>query len=100
MLSFPYSRSEFFLTPRGSEGRTPSTTRLDVNLGYAFKILEKQQIRLMLDITNILNSQSATALDQRYNFSGLDVGQTNQYFKSPTTFQAPRSVRLGVRYSF
>jgi hypothetical protein len=39
-------------------------------------------------------------VDQRYNFSGLDVGQTNPYFKAPTTFQAPRSVRLGVRFSF
>ena len=93
-------RYELFLTPRGSEGRTPDTTRLDVNMGYAFKIRGKQQVRLMLDITNILNSQSATALDQRYNFSGLDVGQTNQYFKAPTTFQGPRSVRLGVRFSF
>jgi len=97
---FPYTRYELFLTPRGSEGRTPDTTRLDVNLGYSFKVAVKQQVRLMLDITNVLNSQSATALDQRYNFSGLDVGQTNPYFKAPTTFQSPRSVRLGLRFSF
>ncbi len=97
---FPYTRYELFLTPRGSEGRTPNTTRLDLNLSYTFKVLIKHQVRLMLDITNVLNSQSATALDQRYNFSGLDVGQTNAYFKSPTTFQAPRSIRLGLRYSF
>ena len=100
VLPFPYTRYELFLTPRGSEGRTPDSTRLDVNLGYGFKVLGKKQVRLMLDVTNLLNSQSATALDQRYNFSGNDVGQTNQYFKSPTTFQAPRSVRIGVRFSF
>ncbi len=89
-----------FLLPRGSEGRTPDTTRLDLNLGYAFKLQNKQQVRLMLDVTNLLNSQTATALDQRYNLSGFDVGQSNQYFKAPTTFQLPRSVRLGLRYSF
>ncbi|HEX4844847.1 MAG TPA: hypothetical protein VFV26_01435, partial [Geothrix sp.] len=73
---------------------------LDLNLGYGFKLAGAKQVRLMLDITNLFNSQSAVALDQRYNFSGLDVGQTNTYFKSPTAFQAPRSVRFGVRFSF
>ncbi|HJV48097.1 MAG TPA: TonB-dependent receptor [Geothrix sp.] len=97
---FPYTRYELFLTPRGTEGRTPDTTRLDVNLGYSFKLARQRQVRLMLDITNLLNSQTATAVDQRYNFSGLDVGQTNPYYKFPTTFQAPRSVRLGLRFSF
>jgi len=97
---FPYTRYELFLTPRGSEGRTPDTMRLDMNLGYSFKLDKKQQVRLMLDVTNVLNSQTALTVDQRYNFSGLDVGQTNPYFKAPTTFQAPRSVRMGVRFSF
>lgn len=93
-------RYELFLAPRGSEGRTPDTTRLDLNLSYAFKIHDRQQVRLMLDIANVLNSQTATALDQRYNLNGTDVGQSNLYFKAPTTFQAPRSIRVGVRYSF
>lgn len=101
---FPYTRYELFLTPRGSEGRTPDTTRLDINLGYTFKIHEKQRVRLVLEVTNLLNSQSATALDQRYDFTGdltvPDNLRLNPNFKSPTTFQAPRSVRLGVRYSF
>ncbi len=97
---FPYTRYELFLTPRGSEGRTPDTTRLDVNASYSLKFHQRLSLRFMLDITNLLNSQTATALDQRYNFSGLDVGQTNQYFKAPTAFQAPRTVRLGVRFSF
>ncbi|HEY3401256.1 MAG TPA: TonB-dependent receptor [Geothrix sp.] len=100
VLPFAYTRYELFLTPRGSEGRTPDTTRLDLNLGYGYKLAGAKQVRLMLDITNLFNSQSAVALDQRYNFSGLDAGQTNTYFKSPTAFQAPRSVRFGVRFSF
>lgn len=97
---FPYTRYELFLTPRGSEGRSPGTTRLDLNLSYGFKLANHQKLRFMLDVTNVLNSQSAMSVDQRYNFSGLDVGQTNPYFKVPTTFQAPRSVRMGIRFSF
>jgi hypothetical protein len=100
VLPYPYTRYELFLAPRGSEGRTPSTTRLDLNLAYGFKLAAKQQVRLMFEITNLLDSQPAVALDQRYNFSGLDVGQTNTYFKAPSGFQAPRTVRFGVRYSF
>jgi hypothetical protein len=100
VLPFPYYRYELFLATRGSEGRTPNLARMDINLGYTFKVTPKQQVRLMLDVTNLLDSQTATALDQRYNFSGLDVGQTNPYFKAPTTFQAPRLVRFGVRFSF
>lgn len=97
---FPYTRYELFLAPRGSEGRTPDTTRLDVNASYTLRFSGKLGLRFMLDITNLLNSQSATALDQRYNFSGLGVGQTNPYFKSPTTLQSPRSIRMGIRFSF
>jgi hypothetical protein len=102
VLPFPYTRYELFLTPRGSEGRTPDTTRLDVNTSYTFKFHSKLQLRFMLDITNLLNSQSATALDQRYDFTGDTTvpNRLNGYFKAPTTFQAPRSVRLGVRFSF
>jgi outer membrane receptor protein involved in Fe transport len=73
-----------------------------VNTSYTFKFHSKLQLRFMLDITNLLNSQSATALDQRYDFTGDTTvpNRLNGYFKAPTTFQAPRSVRLGVRFSF
>jgi hypothetical protein len=97
-------RYVLFLNPRGSEGRTPDTTRLDLNVGYAFKVTGKQKARLMLDITNVLNSQTATALDQRYDLTAdltiPDNLRLNGYFKAPTNFQAPRSVRIGLRYSF
>ena len=100
VLPFPYTRYELFLMPRGTAGRTPESARLDVNVGYAFKVAGKKTVRLMLDVTNLLNSQVETAFDQRYNFTGLDSGLTNPYYKAPVAFQAPRSVRLGLRYSF
>jgi outer membrane receptor for ferrienterochelin and colicin len=95
-----YGRYELFLLPRGVEGRTPDTTRLDVNLAYALKLANKQSLRFILEVTNLLDSQTATVIDQRYNLAQGDVGQTNPNYKSGFYFQAPRSIRLGVRYSF
>lgn len=95
-----YGRYELFLVDRGTEGRTPDLTRLDVNLAYAFKLPNKQSLRFNLEITNLLDSQTATVVDQRYNFAEGDIGQTNANYKRGFYFQAPRSVRFGIRYSF
>ena len=95
-----YGRYELFLLPRGVEGRSPDTTRLDVNLAYPLKLAHKQSLRFVLEITNLLDSQTATVVDQRYNFAQGDVGQTNTNYKNGFYFQAPRSIRLGIRYSF
>lgn len=95
-----YGRYELFLVPRGTEGRTPDTTRLDVNVAYTLKLAHHHRLRLVAELTNLLDTQTATVIDQRYNFSQSDLGQTNPNYRGPFTFQAPRSVRLGVRYSF
>jgi hypothetical protein len=98
---FPYAgRWELFLTPRGAEGTTPSTSQLDLNLAYDLNMGGKQHMRFMVDIFNVFNSQKAVAVDQRYNLSGNDVGQTNPYYLKGILFQAPLSIRIGVRYSF
>jgi hypothetical protein len=95
-----YGRYELFLLPRGTDGRTPDSNHLDLNLAYTLKLAAKQRLRFMADFTNLLNSQTTTIADQRYNFDQNDVGQTNANYKGPFAFQAPRSVRLGVRYTF
>lgn len=95
-----YGRYELFLVERGTEGRSPDTARLDVNVAYTLKLADKQRLRFVVEVTNLLDSQATTVIDQRYNFAQSDVGQTNPGYKGPFSFQAPRSVRLGVRYSF
>lgn len=95
-----YQRYELFLLPRGTEGRTPDTTQLDVNVAYTMALPNKQRLRFVVEVTNLLDSQTATVIDQRYNFAQSDVGQTNTNYKGPFYFQAPRSIRLGIRYSF
>jgi len=93
-----YGRYELFLLPRGTEGRTPDTARLDVNLAYSLKLASKQSLRFVLEVTNLFDSQATTVVDQRYDFS--QGGPANPNFKGGFYFQAPRSVRLGLRYSF
>ena len=95
-----YGRYELFLVDRGTEGRSPDTLRLDINLAYALKLPNKQSLRFNLEVTNLLDSQTATVVDQRYNFTEGDIGQTNSSYKGGFYFQAPRSVRFGIRYSF
>ena len=98
---FPYSgRWELFLTPRGAEGTTPSIAQMDVNVAYDLHMGGKNRLRFMADIFNLFDSQKATQVDQRYNFSGADVGQTNPNYLHGLSFQSPRSIRLGIRYSF
>lgn len=93
-----YGRYELFLTPRGTEGRTPATTRMDINLAYTWKLQNKHIVRFNLDVTNLLNSQTATVIDQR--FDSVEGGPRLDTYRQPFAFQAPRAVRFGVRYSF
>lgn len=98
-FSYP-NRYELFLAPRGAYGRTPSTFQVNANLTYVMKLAGTQKLRIMADITNLLNAQTATTLDQRFNFSGLDSGQTNPAFLKGAAWMQPLTVRVGVRYSF
>ena len=59
-----YGRYEFFLTPRGAEGRTPSNYDADVHLGYPIAV-GGSKLNLLLDVFNILNTQRPMILDER-----------------------------------
>lgn len=132
--SFYYGNYEYYLTPRGSLGRGPSEYEADFHFGYPVNFGNGQRLNLIVDIFNLLDRQSATALDQRYNLAsdgfcagipdalcngdnGLQhapnstnpIGQltnvrataTNpDFLKAGTAFTQPRTIRLGVRYSF
>jgi hypothetical protein len=93
-------RYELFLSTRGAEGRTPDTSRLDLNLVYTKSLSKLVKLRAMLDITNVLDSQTTATVDQRFNYASNGNLYANPTFKSPATWQAPRSIRLGLRLSF
>ena len=97
-----YGRYEFFLTPRGGEGRTPSTYEADLHLGYPLSV-GPVTVNFLLDIFNVLNAQRAVLLDQRYGFQEADnflPAPANLGYLKPVLRTPPTSLRLGMRVSF
>ena len=97
-----YRRYEFFLTPRGGEGRTPSNYDADVHLGYPIAV-HNSQLNILLDIFSILNTQRAVLLDQRYGFQESDNALSkpaNPNYLKPIVRTPALSARLGVRLTF
>jgi outer membrane receptor protein involved in Fe transport len=97
-----YNRYEFFLTQRGSEGRTPDTYEADLHLGYPIEI-KPVTINILFDIFNLLNAQRPILLDQRWGFQEADNASptpVNPNYGKPVLRTPPTALRLGVRVSF
>lgn len=97
-----YGRYEFFLTPRGAEGRAPSIYEASVHFGYPVDA-GPVKINFLLDVFNILNAQRPILLDQRWDFQEADNTSpvpTNPNYGEPVLRTPPTSFRLGVRLSF
>ena len=97
-----YGRYEFFLTQRGTEGRTPSNYDMDVHLGYPWKA-GPATVNLLLDVFNVLNTQRPILVDQRWGFAEADNASptpVNPNYQKAVLRTAPTSVRVGVRLSF
>ena len=93
------------LGTRGSEGRSPWNHTIDVQAAYTMKMGSKNKLTLQADVFNVLNSQQPSELNEINDYSrgtttvGLP-GRLSMNYGSPTSFQAPRSVRLTARYEF
>jgi hypothetical protein len=101
-FSDAYRRYEFFLTTRGALGRTPSNYDADVHLGYPLAF-GGSHLNLLLDVFNILNTQRAVLLDERYGFQESDNAlptSPNPTYLKPIVRTPATSARLGVRWTF
>jgi outer membrane receptor protein involved in Fe transport len=97
-----YGRYEFFLTPRGDEGRTPANYDLDLHLGYPLA-LGPVKVNFLVDVFNLFNTQKPVLLDQRYGFQEADnsaPAPVNKDYLQPVLRTPPTTVRLGARVSF
>jgi hypothetical protein len=97
-----YGRYEFFLNNRGSEGRTPSNYDIDVHLGYPIAV-RGSQLNILLDVFSLLDTQRAVLVDERWGFQESDNASptpVNPNYKQAVVRTAPRSVRLGLRWTF
>lgn len=84
------------LRNRGSMGRTPWASQLDVKLAYTQK-LSQGIFSVQADIFNVFNQQSAIEVDE---FGDASESVRNANYGTPTTFSTPRYVRLTARYDF
>ena len=98
-----YGRYEFFLTPRGAEGRTPSNYDLDVHFGYPVNLGASAKLNVLLDVFNLMNTQRAALIDQRWGFQESDNSSptpVNTNYGKAVVRTAPANVRVGLRLTF
>ncbi|MCU1350112.1 MAG: hypothetical protein JWO56_3142, partial [Acidobacteria bacterium] len=97
-----YGRYEFFLTSRGAEGRTPSNYDADVHFGYPID-LGRAKLNVLLDIFNVLDTQRAILVDQRWGFQESDNASptpVNTHYGKPVLRTGATAARIGLRLSF
>jgi len=97
-----YGGAVGFYGQRGSAGRTPTTWDLDMGAQYNFNLF-KSKLGLRLDVFNVFNEQKPTAVYQTWaqnvSFGGPNTID-NAHFKEPYLHQAPRLVRVALRWTF
>jgi outer membrane receptor protein involved in Fe transport len=102
-----------FLLPRGAGGRLPFVHNFDTRLSANYRLTGDVVASVSLDVFNLFNFQAYTSVDQRYTLNTVPsiIGGTktdlknlsvavNPNFGKPTSYQAPRSIRLGARLAF
>jgi outer membrane receptor protein involved in Fe transport len=96
-----YGAASFYVngqpSPRGSRGEGDSIKTLDLMLKYDMSIGEKSNLTLKLDVFNVFNWDNVTKVDEMGDESS---GAPNDTFLLPTSFQARRSMRLGLYFDF
>jgi hypothetical protein len=125
-----YGQQEAFILDRGSAGRTPWINNIDTNIGVNYRLNKTNVVSLSLDVFNLFNFQGVTGVDQTYTTLAVDpikggkpangeltpdqvtiaagaragtkltADDLNLNFKQPTTYQTPRQIRLGLKYTF
>ena len=86
------------IIPRGTAGRTPWTTTLDMNVAYKPSWLSGLQLKM--DVFNLLNNTKVISINEiGEDASGNPAPVANTY-RTPTAWQTPRSVRFSVQYDF
>lgn len=109
-----------FLRPRGSEGRTPAYSSLDLHADYTIPI-RGAGLSVIVDVFNATDNHEVIFLDQAYIYRGMpgmklwrapgnldEFGNpkfnpdlpSSSYFKTPRVYQLPRTAQVGVRYRF
>src|SRR5207237_368075 len=67
-----------FVLPRGSGGRTPMVTSVDLHVGFTSTISNEYRLEVVWDTFNVLNQKGVTDVDDEYTFDDVRpiVGRT------------------------
>ncbi len=73
-----YGAGEAFILPRGSAGRTPWLTNVDLRGRLDYVMSPPYTLSFTIDVFNVLNQQQAVAVDQNYTYDSVQpvVGGT------------------------
>jgi hypothetical protein len=90
----------YFLSPRGTAGRTPSIWDLSFRFTYSLDNIIKTSFKpkVMLDLFHIFSQRTPVEYDQTHYFSSLLI--PNQNYLTPITYQPPFTARLGLEVEF
>lgn len=83
---------------RGTVGRTPWSTNLDLNVAYKPSWAEGLQFKV--DVFNVLNSSKVISVNEIGEDAGGSPANVANTYLTPTAWQTPRSVRFLVQYDF
>ena len=87
------------IVPRGTAGRLPWSTTLDLNVSYAPAFADGK-LKFKVDVFNVLNSDKATSINEFGETSTGSPQDAALTYRTPTSWQQPRFVRLMVQYDF
>jgi hypothetical protein len=91
-----YAGSNLYIEPAGSR-RTATWTNFDLLLSYDLLVAQLFTVRFEGRVLNLLNSQPALTVDNRYRLSNQAV---NSLFGAPTSYAAPRRFILAATVLF
>jgi hypothetical protein len=66
-----YGEGEGFVLPRGVGGRTDWYNVIDSNVGVNYRLSKDSTVSFTLDVFNIFNFQTATAVDENYTYKAV-----------------------------
>ena len=86
------------IVSRGTVGRTPWSTTLDMNMVY--KPTWATGLQFKVDVFNVLNSRKVASVNEIGEDAGGNPAPVANTYLTPTGWQTPRSVRFMVQYDF
>ncbi|QIL89949.1 cell envelope biogenesis protein OmpA [Microbulbifer sp. SH-1] len=82
---------------RGTAGRTSDIFNIDASLQYPINMSNGSELVLRADVFNLFNFDNEIEVRE---LGELDFAGADPNYKKPTSYQAPRSVRLSANYRF